>query len=447
MTDTGAAGATRTALRKVLPGSPWAAVLAAWHQHRDLLSNAGSLVMSTGVASLLGVVYWVVATRLFSQRAVGYASAAVSAMTLLGTIGMLGLGTLLIGELPRRHGRAGLVAAALLTSGLGSLLLGLCFAVVAPRVSVSFATMIGTPARGLLFAAGVAVTAVTLVFDQATIGLMRGSLQLGRNIAFAVAKVAVLPATAIVLHDRLGVGITLSWVAGLALSLALVAIRLRLGGEPVLPRPDWRVLRGLGRSAMAHNWLNLAMTMPFYLLPVLVTVIVSPTANAAFYIAVMLTTFLFIVPAHLATVLFAVVAADPGVVARKLRFALRVSFLIGLPGMAALILGAHFALGLFGKGYTVATVPMWLITLGYPAAVPKSLYIAVYRASGQVARAAAVLSACSGLEIAAAAAGGAVGGLYGLSLALLVVRYAEALVTTPPVLRAAYGRPRVTARR
>ena len=450
MTDmgVGARRPTRSALRKMLPGSPWTAIRTAWDQHRDLLGNAGSLVMSTGVASLLGVVYWVVATRLFSQRAVGYASAAVSAMTLLGTIGMLGLGTLLIGELPRRRGgRAGLVAAALLTCGLGSLLLGLGFAVVAPRVSASFATMIGTPARGLLFAAGVAVTAVTLVFDQATIGLMRGSLQLGRNIAFAVVKVAVLPATAIVLHDQLGVGITLSWVAGLALSLALIAIRLRLGGEPVLPRPDWRVLRGLGRSAMAHNWLNLAMTMPFYLLPVLVTVIVSPTANAAFYIAVMLTTFLFIVPAHLATVLFAVVAADPGVVARKLRFALRVSFLIGLPGMAVLIAGAHLALGLFGKGYTVATVPMWLITLGYPAAVPKSLYIAVYRASGQIARAAVVLSACSALEISAAAVGGAVGGLFGLSLALLVVRYAEALVTAPPVLRAAYGRNRVTARR
>src|SRR5690242_2028494 len=171
MTGLGAAGATRTALRKVLPGSPWTAVRTAWDQHRDLLGNAGSLVMSTGVASLLGVVYWVVATRLFSQRAVGYASAAVSAMTLLGTIGMLGLGTLLIGELPRRRDRAGLVAAALLTCGLGSLLLGLGFAVVAPRVSVNFATMIGTPARGLLFAGGVAVTAVTLVFDQATIGL------------------------------------------------------------------------------------------------------------------------------------------------------------------------------------------------------------------------------------------------------------------------------------
>ena len=414
-------------------------VVASWRLHRDLLGNAGSLVVSTGVASLLGVAYWMVATRLFSQRAVGYASAAVSAMTLLGTIGMLGLGTLLIGELPRRRPRAGLVSAALLTCGLGSLALGLGFAAVAPRISGDFADMAGTAGRGLLFAAGVAVTAVTLVFDQATIGLMRGGLQMARNIAFAVGKVLVLPAAAIVLHDRFGAGITLSWVAGMVLSLVLIAVRLSLAGEPVMARPDWGVLRGLGRAAMAHNWLNLAMTMPFYLLPVLVTVIVSPSANAAFYIAVMLTTFLFIVPAHLATVLFAVAAADPGAVAGKLRFALRVSFGIGIPGMAMLILGAHPALALFGTGYPQATVPMWLITLGYPAAVPKSLYIAVCRAAGQVPRAAVVLTACSSLEMAAAAAGGAAGGLYGLSLALLAVRYAEAFVTAPAVLRAASG--------
>jgi O-antigen/teichoic acid export membrane protein len=417
-------------------------VTAPWRLHRDLLSNAGSLVASTGVASLLGAVYWIFAARLFDQRSVGYGSAAVSAMTLLGTIGMLGLGTLLIGELPRRSARAGLVSAALLTCGLGALVIGLGFSVVTPRVSANFATMIGTPGRGALFAAGVAVTSVTLVFDQATIGLMRGSLQFGRNITFALLKVLVLPAAAVTLHDQAGVGITASWVAGMALSLALVAIGLRLRGEPVLARPDWAVLRGLGKIAMAHNWLNLAMSLPFYLLPVLVTVVISPAANAAFYIAVMLTTFLFIVPAHLSTVLFAVVAADPGAIARKLRFALRLSFLIGIPGMVALILGAHLALGLFGKGYTEATVPMWLITLGYPAAVPKSLYIAVCRAAGRIPRAAIVLTVCSSLELAAAAAGGAAGGLYGLSLALLAVRYAEALVTTPPVLRAAFGRAR-----
>jgi hypothetical protein len=85
---------------------------------------------------------------------------------------------------------------------------------------------------------------------------------------------------------------------------------------------------------------------------------------------------------------------------------------------------------------------MWLVTPGYPAAVPTSLYIAVCRAAGQTPRAAVVLTVCSGLEMAAAAAGGVARGLIGLSLALLAVRYGEALVTTPPVVRAAFGHGR-----
>jgi O-antigen/teichoic acid export membrane protein len=423
--------------------SPLSAVLGVWRRHGDLLGNAGSLVASTGVTSLLGVVYWTYAARVFSASAVGFGSAAVSAMTLLGTIGMLGLGTLLIGELPRRTRRAGLVAAALLVCGLGSLVLGVGFAVVAPHVSARFEDMVGTPSRAALFAAGVVVTGVTLVFDQATIGLMRGGLQLWRNTIFSVAKLVTLPVAAVVLHDQFGVGITLSWVAGMALSLALVAVRVRHAGSVVLPRPEWGVLRGLGKTAMAHNWLNLAITMPVSLLPVLVTVIVSPSANAAFYVATMLSAFLFIVPVHLSTVLFAVVAADPQELVRKLRFALRLSYMIGLPGMAILILGSHLALSVFGKGYAAeATLPLCLMAAGYPPAVPKSLYIAVCRASGKVSRAAAVLTTCSTMEIAAAAAGGLVYGLKGLSFALVAVRYAEALVTAPSVIRAAIGRGR-----
>ena len=419
-----------------------AAIAAVWQRHGDLLSNTGSLLATTGVTSALGFAYWIVAARMFSQSAVGYGSAAVSAMLLLGTIGMLGLNTLLIGELPRRTHRAGLVSAALITSGLGSLVLALGFVLVAPHVSTRFADMTGTVERAAVFATGVALTGVSLVFDEATIGLMRGGLQLRRNIAFAIGKLLILPAAALVLHDQFGIGITVSWVAGIALSLALLAGQLRLAGMPVLARPDWGVLRGLGRVAMAHNWLNLALLMPSYLLPVLVTLVVSPSANAAFYVAAMLAGLLLMVPVSLSMVLFAVVAADPQAVAMKLRFAFRVLFAIGLPGMAVIFLCGHLALSAFGSGYTEATVPLYLMTLGYPAAVPKNLYVAVCRASGQIPRAATILTICAAAEIAAAAAGGMAGGLVGLALALLIVRYAEALVTTPPVLRAAFGRGR-----
>jgi O-antigen/teichoic acid export membrane protein len=417
-----------------------AGIIAGWRRHQDLLHSASSLAAPTGIAAVLGFAYWALAARLFSQQAVGYGSAAVSAMTLLGTVGMLGLGTVLIGELPRRSVRAGLVSAALITCGLGSLLLGLGFAALAPYFSARFGDISGTPGQAALFAAGVCLTGVTLVFDQATIGLLRGGLQLSRNMVFLAAKLLALPAAAIIMHDQFGVGIAVSWVAGMALSVVPVAIRLRLTGTPVLPRPDWGVLQGLGRTALAHNWLNLAITVPRSLIPVLVTVIVSPAANAAFYAAWTLSGFLYIVPTHLSTVLFAVAAGDPQAIARKLRFTLRLSALIGLAGMAVLGLGAHLALSIFGAGYaSAATVTLWLLVIGYLPVVPKVHYIAVCRASGRIPRAAVVLTSAAALEVTAASVGGARGGLNGLALALLVVFLAEGLVTAPAVLRTAIG--------
>ncbi len=443
MTRSQAGVAARQAARPGLTSPRPSVVAAAWRRHRDLLDNAITLLATTGVTAVLGFAYWAIAARLFSQRSVGYGSAAVSAMTLIGTIGMLGMGTVLIGELPRRRQRAGLVSAALIASGLGSLVFGLTFTVVAPHVSGRFAYVSGTLGQGALFVAGVMLTAVSLVFDQATIGLLRGGLQLSRNMVFAAVKLLVLPAAAIILHDQFGTGILLAWVAGTAVSLLPVAIRLRFSGTAILPRPDWAVLRGLGRTALAHNWLNLSITVPGTLIPVLVIIVVSPSANAAFYAAWTLSGFLKIVPTHLSTVLFAVAAADPQVIARKLRFTLRLSLLIGLPGMAVLGLGAHMALSMFGPGYArAATLPLELLVIGYLPGIPKVHNMAVCRATGRIPRAAAVLTAAAIMEVTAAAVGGATAGLKGLSFALLTVFIVEGLVTTPPVLRAALGHGR-----
>ena len=141
--------------------SPWGTLVAAWRRHKDLLSNAGSLLATTGVTSALGFTFWTFAAREFSQQAVGYGSATVSAITLLGTIGVFGLGTVLIGELPRSSPRAGLVSAALLASGIGSLLLGLGFVLVAPLISHRFVDILSQPVEAVTFIAGVVLTAVT----------------------------------------------------------------------------------------------------------------------------------------------------------------------------------------------------------------------------------------------------------------------------------------------
>jgi len=352
---------------------------------------------------------------------------------------MFGLGTMLIGELPKRTERGRLIVAVLLASGLGSLVLGLGFPLVAGAFGGSFPEITGTPFRVLLFAVGVALTGATLVLDEATIGLLRGGVQLVRNLAASAIKLAALPVAAVILHDKFGVGLLFAWVIGTLLSVIPAVYMLKRDGARIFHRPDWGLLRRLGKVAMAHNWLNLAIATPPKLIPVLVTVVVSPKANAAFYVAWMLVAFLFMVPASLSTVLFAIASAAPELIAEKLRFVLRMSVMIGLPAMVVLAVGAHFALSVFGHSYAeIATVPLWLLILTYIPGLPTTQYIAVSRATGKVSQAAVLLTVISVCQLGAVVIGGKLGGLDGLSIGYLAVSVAASFVTAPTVYRAAY---------
>src|SRR5579871_1121037 len=93
-----------------------AKVRAMWARNRDLLRNAGSLAATTGLTSLFGFVFTIAATHLFSSSAVGWGNTAINEMQLFGTIGMFGLGTMLIGELPKKErDRGGLFSASVST--------------------------------------------------------------------------------------------------------------------------------------------------------------------------------------------------------------------------------------------------------------------------------------------------------------------------------------------
>jgi O-antigen/teichoic acid export membrane protein len=413
-------------------------VAAAIARNKALLSNATSLVGTVGIASVLGFVYWAAAAKLFTPSEVGLGSAATSAMTLLGTVGMFGLGPMLMGELPRRRVRGPLVSASLIATGIGSLILGAGFAVIAPRFGTGFGFAAGSLTAMAMFLLGVVITGVSKTFDQACIGLLKGGVQLSRNLVLAIVKVVTLPLAAYLIHDKFGVGIMFTWVAGVMISFGWVAIRLIRSGVTVTPRPDWDSLRSLGRVTLAHNWLNLAIFASPAIMPVIVTSVVSPTANAAFYVAWMIASFMYIIPSSLSTVLFTVASADATALAAKLRFTLRVSMYLGVPGMLAVFLGGRFILELFGKSYAAdGTIPLWLFTACYLPIIPVSFYIAVCRTANKIPLAAVVLTTSSALQIAAAVVGGALGGLLGLSIALVGVKFIEGFITLPAVLRAA----------
>lgn len=413
---------------------------------RALIANAVSLVGTSAVTSGLGFVFWWLAARQLSPGALGAGTAAVAVMTLLGTLGMLGFGTLLISELPRQPGRgAGLMAASLGAVALACTVLGLLVGAALPHWMPGLTWITADSASLALFVVGVVLTGVTLVFDQAIIGRLRGDLQLVRNLVAAVTKVPAL--LVLIPAFPTARGVYVAWLIGNLLSLIGVALREGRAPEPLLARPAWGALRALLGPALRHHALNLALQAPSLLLPVLVAGQVTPAQNAQFYLAWMIAGFLGMIPYSLSTVLPAVGGEGAGGEGSRprVRQSLKWSLLGCGVGAVTLLLLARPLLGLFGPAYTGLAVPtLQVLALTAFPVIVKAHFIALGRLNGELLRVAVTVAMVGVLELLGLLLGARLGGVLGLSVGLLAAYLLGALWMLRPVLRGAgWGLPRV----
>jgi hypothetical protein len=398
------------------------------------LVNASTIIGAWTVTSALGIVYWWLAARHNPPSVVGIASAMVSAMNVLAAFAIVGLGTWLIGELPVRKQRPwSLISAALLTSGGVGLLVGVLFAWgVTPLIAeFSFFTL----RTRILFAIGVSAMAISQVLDQGMIGLLRGGVQFTRNVIFAVAKLLLLIFISYVLIQPSGTQIYGTWVAGIIFSLGVILVPAIGWRAADFFRPAWRDLRL--KTAFQHHFLNLIMMIPSTLLPVLVTVLLSPTDNGWFFISFTIAGFLFMTSFALTTVLYAVNAADPAAFAQRARLTLSVGLLIVIAGNLLLQFYPQGFLSIFGPSYAAhGQASLKILALaGFPEVI-RSHFIAVTRLRKRMVSVGAFLTLGTALELALAIVGGIYGQLEGLCIGWLGAVLIEALFMTPGVARA-----------
>lgn len=362
-------------------------------------------------------------------------------MTLIGTFAVLGLGTLLVGELSRQKGKeASLISAALVLVGVVGACFGIVFAAVAPYLSTDFQVLRTSIGNIALFTFGVSLTAITLVLDQALIGLLRGGMQLWRNTFFAVTKLVALFAVAFWVFKETGLTIYATWVIGNALSLVALACFAVIKGEKVNKNylPQWGLLRKLGPEALKHHALNLTLQAPSLILPVLVTVMLSATTNAWFFVSWSIASFANIASSALTTALYAASSTQTTTVARKIRLTLSLALAATVLTNCVLLFGTKQVLGIFGHSYAVQA--LWSLRIlgleSFPFII-KNHYVAVRRIQGRVARATLPTIAGSVLELGSSTVGAYLGGLSGLSLGWLLAVCIEAICMSRTVYKAA----------
>ena len=410
-----------------------------------ILANA-SYLLGTGIAtSGLGFAYWWLAARFYPQASVGIASAVISAMMLIGTIAMMGLGTLLIGELPRHPGQElSLIATAGAISGGVSILFSLVFAGILLLGSNDLQILVHDPGYFLVFVVGVILTTMTMVIDQAFIGLLHSRTQFVRNALFSVAKLILLGVGGLMILSKTDGLIINTWVIGLILSMAIPVVFLlrEYGGGGIRSiRLQPRTLFRLRGSALSHHLLNLALDAPMRLMPVLVVVLISPEMNASFYVAWMMVSLIFVPVGSLTLVLYAVGAKNPELLASKLRFTLQLSVLAAAFCFLVLAFSADFLMHIFGASYAADGVTaLRILGFGIFPLIVNDHYVAIERVQQRTSQAMIVIGLGFGLQLLLSIIGAKVAGLDGFCAGWVAAISLEAVYMAPSVYRTLRGR-------
>lgn len=410
--------------------------------HAPLLLNAGALTVGTLGSAVLGFAYWWFAARTFSPEAVGYASAAISLMNLLAHAGELGMGPFLMGELPRwRHASAAiLIAPALLIATGLSAIIGVGYSLLSGTLVSKLGGIVDGLGPSVLFIAGCGLTGLTIVIDQAFVGLLRSEWQMSRNMAFSALKLLLLVAVAKTTEAG-PIAIFATWVAGQAASLVILSVWVlarRHGGFSW--RPTLSPLKPHVRSVLGHHALSITIQAPVLVLPFVVAVTLSPETNAAFYAAWTLINVALLVPSSLSSVILSVGTQDPGLLASRLRIALAMSAAVGLGAGLVFLFASPLILSLFNPRYPeIAGPSLQLLGFGAIGLLVKFYYVAVQRLRGRLAAAAGSLVVSGAVEIAAAIIGGLWGGLFGLTAGWVCAVLIEATCMLPVILRVARG--------
>ncbi|HWR66918.1 MAG TPA: oligosaccharide flippase family protein [Bellilinea sp.] len=395
------------------------------------LYNAGTLILGRIAQSGLGYLAWLITARLFEAREVGIASGVVSAMMLCVQLALFGIGAAVIKIYPLHlDSPSKMINTALNLVALASLGTAAIFLVFA-RTYFSELNVVGAiPLYALLFIAINFFGAVLVLMDHVSIAIKRGDQVLIRNILHGVITIAGVAALPLLAGTTSSIAIVSAWAASGLLACIFGAIQLKKS----IPEYRYRasVNTGTGKQLIAIGLPNYLLTLaeraPNWILPIIITELLSPVDNARWYAVWMMAWVIFIVPISIGQTLFAEISHHPENFRRPLRVSLRNSLIGGSAAAAVVIALAPYFLLLLGKGYAVAgTTPLRILAVAILPITIIQMYYSVCRGTQRLTEATITGVIAGILGVIAATYAGVNYGLTGMAIAWLVTQSAAAI--------------------
>ncbi|MFK4224293.1 lipopolysaccharide biosynthesis protein [Streptomyces sp. NPDC019890] len=426
----------------VVTGADGAASAAKPASGDSMFRNAYALMLSTGVSAALGLGFWLVAARYYTEEAVGQGSAAIAAMRLLASI----TATTMIGAVVRYVPRAGRATGPLVWRAYAASSLVVCVASAAFLFTLdmwgaSFAPLHGLTA-GLFFTVACVAWALLTLQDGVLTGLRKAVWVPVGNAVFSTGKLLLLVVFATTMPV---LGIFVSWALAIALSvlpLAWLIFRRLIPRQAAADRnrepPGMRELVRFLAGDSVGALFSLAM---INLLPVIVAVRFDAAHNGFFYTAYTVGGTMEFMAINMASSLTAHASHSPESLADGVRGALRRMAILLVPVVLILIVFAPQILTPFGAHYAEhGTTVLRLLAAAALPRVAVELYIGVLRVQGRTGVLAVLQGTMCALVLGSAAVLLGHTGISGAGWAMLLSMTFMAAVSAPGLRSVLLGR-------
>jgi O-antigen/teichoic acid export membrane protein len=328
---------------------------------RSLYRGSFFIMSASFLTNGAGFVFWIIATGVYSNEEIGFATAMISVMNLATVLSRLGLEQSVIRFMPVRD-RSSVFFTTLVLTTVASLVLGLGLLASVDLWSPQL-SFIKQPEIMMMFLLFLTANSVTSVTGTSFIALRRSDHYLLQS-ALITSRLIFIAPLAFLGYRGIFIAFGLSLIASAIVSMyALSRLGVHVRGF------DKGFLKESFHFSMGNYLVGFLTAAPVQLVPIMVLNLLGAEATAQYYITYAIVSVLFLVPGAISTAFF-VEGSYGEAVQKNAKKSLSASFFIlSIALLILYLVGANF-LGLLGAFYLAGFDLLRLMA-------PSSLFVAV----------------------------------------------------------------------
>ncbi len=258
--------------------------------YSSFYKNTAFIILNTFSSAFFGLLFWLLAARLYSSEEVGLATALISSAAIIWSISSFGLGTGLIRFLPGSNEKSLLFSSVWTVSLISSLVSGVIFLLGLGFFSPALKFLM-TPWFAIVYLFYLVLQMNNGIENSGLLGLRKAEYSFMQNLVLGFRIILLIPLASsgvIGIIGSLGIALAISSLIGI-----FILYKQNIAMKLVLSK---KLIKDIANFSLANYAVDFLSTVQTCVLPVFILNFVGAKEAAYFYVAFSIASLLYAIP-------------------------------------------------------------------------------------------------------------------------------------------------------